>query len=174
MPNLKLLKKFSLSLLGVLLIALAGCAEQPFSASLAISKIAIPAGGSKSIQISIINPPDAKTLQIGPTGAFTFDPAVAIVTSVHGLNGFQIFASSIDNIGGKVRFSAGFPGGSIRPILNSGISMIELPIIEITFTAVGVAGTASALSVTSVDMLADRNGKDIVLTSVKPGEIKVE
>jgi hypothetical protein len=161
-------------LLSGLLLALAGCAEQPFAASFAIGVVAIPEGESKSVQISIINPPDAKTFQIGPTGAFIFDPAVATVTSVNGLNGFQVFASAIDNVGGRVRFSAGFPGGSIRPILNSGISMTELPIIEIKFTAVGAAGTRSVLTITGIDLLADRNGKDIIVADVKAGEIKIE
>lgn len=167
------MKNLSMGLLGVLLLALAGCTDEPFSASFVIGTGSIVAGGSGTVQILVVNPPDVKTFQVGPTGVFTFDPTVAHVTSVTGVNGFQVFASSIDNGTGQVKFSAGFPGGSIRPILNTGISLTELPIIAVHFTAVGAPGANTVLSITNVDVLADRNGKDIVVTSIKSGELDV-
>jgi hypothetical protein len=154
-------------------LLLTGC-EGTFQTSLAISQSFIPAGGVGKLSISIVNPPDAKTLQIGPFGKFTFNPAVVNVTSLKGVNGFQIFASTINNVTGEVTFSAGFPGGSLRPVVNFGVSIVQINVIEINVQAVGASGSNSILNITTVDVLTDRNGKDIVVTSIQAGGVSIQ
>ncbi|MBI1742912.1 hypothetical protein HYR54_07575 [Candidatus Acetothermia bacterium] len=163
----------SLGFCVALLIFLGGC-EGTFQASLAISHSFISVGGTGKVRIAIVNPPDAKTLQIGPTGKFTFNPAIISVTAVKGLNGFQVFASTTNNVTGEVRFAAGFPGGSIRPIMNMGVSNVQIDVIEIIVQAVGVSGSSSLLNITSVDVCTDRNGKDIIVTGIQAGEVTIQ
>jgi hypothetical protein len=166
-------KSFAVGLGMALLALLAGC-EGTFQASLAISQSFVVSGGTSTVEISIVNPPDAKNLQVGPIGRFTYDPAVITVTSLKGVNGFQVFASTINNVAGEVTFAAGFPGGSVRPIMSMGINLVEVPVVEITFQAIGAAGSSTVLNITAVDVFTDRNGKDIVVTSIHKGEVEVQ
>ena len=64
----------------------------------------------------MINPPEVKTIQVGPVGALTFDPAVIRVKAVEGVNGFRVLAATIDNLTGRVQFATGFPGGALGPV----------------------------------------------------------
>jgi hypothetical protein len=170
---MKAQKSIALGLGFILLASLAGC-EGTFHVGLAISQSFVPAGGTGKILISVVNPPDAKTLQIGPTGKFTFNPAVISVTSIKGVNGFQIFASTINNIAGEVMFVAGFPGGSIRPVISMGIGTVQFEIIEIQVQAIGAAGSSSALSITTVDVFTDQHGKDIFITNIQAGQVQIQ
>jgi hypothetical protein len=105
--------RLSLSLLIVLGI-LTGC-EGSYRTQVTVGKLSLPAGGTGVVRISILNPPDAQMIQVGPTGLLTFNPSVIQVISLTGVNGFTIFGSTINNTMGWVQFVASFPGGASGP-----------------------------------------------------------
>ncbi len=150
---------------------LSGC-QGPGNVKLKVTEVSLAPGGTGTVAIKAINPPDLKTIQVGPAGAFTFDPTVIQITDVQGLNGFQVLSVTINNLSGYVRFAAGFPGGSLGPIFNL-FGGTELGLVELEVQAVGASGSSCSLAITAVDVLADRNDKDIPLAGIIPGEAKV-
>lgn len=167
------MRRFSFGwlLLLVLALGLSGC-QGPGNVKLKVTGVSLAPGGTGTVTIEAINPPDLKTLQVGPTGAFTFDPAVIQVLDVRGLNGFQVLAATINNLSGFVQFAAGFPGGAIGPIFNL-FGGTELGLVELEVQAVGPSGSSSPLALTAVDVLADRNGEEIPLAGLLPGEARI-
>ncbi len=138
-----------------------------------VSTLDLPTGGTGVIRISLLNPPDAQTIQVGPTGLLTFDPSVIQVTGLTGVNGFTVFGSTINNIMGWVQFAAGFAGGSIRPIVAPGLSVLDITIIEMTVQAIGAAGAQTALTITGVDVFTDRVGQLIPIATGQPGKVVI-
>jgi hypothetical protein len=138
-----------------------------------VSTLDLPAGGAGVIRISLLNPPDAQTIQVGPTGLLTFDPAVIQVTGLVGVNGFTLFGSTINNTMGWVQFAAGFAGGSIRPIVAPGLSVLDVTIIEMTVQAIGAAGAQTDLTITGVDVFTDRVGQSIPIAIGQPGTVVI-
>lgn len=155
------MKPFRL-VLGLLIVlgVLTGC-EGSYRTRVVVGTLSLPAGGTGIVRISILNPPDAKAIQVGPTGLLTFDPSVIQVTGLTGVNGFTVFGSTINNAMGWVQFAASFPGGSIRPIVTAGLGVLEIPIIEMSVQAVGAVGTQTALTITAIDLFTDRVGQPI-------------
>lgn len=140
---------------------------------IAIGDVTLESGSTSEVKISVVNPPDVKTIQVGPTGKFTFDQTVVNVSNVTGLNGFQILASNIDNTNGEVTFAGGFPGSSVGPIKerDTDVVRVGIPIVKITLQAVG--GGTSALGITQVDVLSDRNNNDITVKNILNGEATI-
>ncbi len=139
----------------------------------AIEDVTIEPGKMGEVKISVVNPPDVKTIQVGPTGKFTFDQTVFNANNVTGLNGFQILASNIDNTNGEVTFAGGFPGSSIGPIReeNTDVVRVSIPIVKIALQA--VSGGTSALGITQVDLLADRNNNSVAVQNILGGEATI-
>lgn len=159
--------------LAVALVATSLGCEGSYRARLIVSTLTLPAGGAGVVRISLLNPPDAQTVQIGPVGLLTFDPTVIQVTGVTGQNGFTVFGSTINNAMGWVQFAAGFSGGSIRPMVAPGLSVLEITIVEITVQAVGAAGSQTDVSITDVDLFTDRVGQPIPLAGKQPGKVVI-
>ncbi|MCX8103294.1 MAG: hypothetical protein N3E42_02480 [Candidatus Bipolaricaulota bacterium] len=166
---MKLLRVFSLL---VMIAALTSC-EGSYRTRVIVGTLDVPAGGTGIVRISIINPPDAQTIQIGPVGLLTFNPAVIQVVGVTGVNGFTVFGTTINNIMGWVQFAASFPGGSIRPIVVAGLGILEIPIVEVTVQAVGAVGSQTALTITAVDLFTDRIGHPIPLGPPIAGQVVI-
>lgn len=167
------LRGYSLLMLPSLaLVLLLGACSGPQLMRLEVGDVLLRPGERGKVTISVINPPDVQTIQIGPLGSFTFDPAVIHVIAVRGINGFQVLASGIDNAAGAVKFAAGFPGSSIGPIVNSW-ARVKLGIVELEVEAVGGSGRSCTLAINAVDLLADRHGKDVPLAGIIAGEAKV-
>lgn len=154
------------------LILLLSACSGPQNIKLKISNVALQPGGNGTVTISVINPPDLKTIQVGPLGKFIFDPAVIRVLAVRGINGFQVLASGIDNAAGTVQFAAGFPGSSIGPI-GDGWVQVKLAVVELEIEAVGPSGVSCSLEIDTVDLLADRNGREIMLAGIIAGEATI-
>lgn len=159
------------SVLSVLLL-LTGC-EGSYRTRVMVSTLNLLAGGTGVIRISLLNPPDAQTIQVGPVGFLTFDPTVIHVTGLVGVNGFTLFGSTINNTMGWVQFAAGFAGGSIRPIVAPGLSVLDITIIEMTVQAVGAVGAQTALTITDVDVFTDRVGQPIPLAPPQAGKVVI-
>ncbi len=158
--------------LGIMLGILTGC-EGSYRTRVTVGTLNLPAGGTGVVRISIVNPPDAKTIQVGPTGLLTFDPSVIQVTGLTGVNGFTVFGSTINNTMGWVQFVASFPGGSIRPIIAAGLGALEIPIIEMAVQAVGPVGASTALTITAVDLFTDRVGNPIPIGPPSAGQVVI-
>lgn len=161
----------SLALL-VVVAALTGC-EGAYRTRVTVGTLTLPSGGTGVVRINILNPPDAKAIQVGPTGFLTFDPSVIQVIGLTGVNGFTVFGSTINNIMGWVQFAASFPGGSIRPIIAAGLGVLEIPIIEMTVQAVGAVGAQTALTITAVDLFTDRVGQPVPMGPPLPGQVVI-
>lgn len=159
-------------LLLIALGVLTGC-EGSYRTRVIVGTLNLPAGGTGVVRISILNPPDAQTIQVGPGGFLTFDPSVIQVTGLTGVNGFTVFGSTINNTMGWVQFVASFPGGSIRPIVAAGLGVLEIPIIEMTVQAVGVVGAQTALTITAVDLFTDRVGQPIPIGPPIAGQVVI-
>lgn len=160
--------------LGLLIVlgTLTGC-EGSYRTQVTVSMLELPAGGTGVVRISILNPPDVKMIQVGPGGFLTFNPWVIQVTGLTGVNGFTVFGSTINNTMGWVQFVAGFPGGSIRPIVASGLGVLEIPIIEMAVQAVGPVGAQTALTITAVDLFTDRVGQPIPIGPPIAGQVVI-
>lgn len=159
-------------LLGTLWTVLSGC-EGSYRARLTISSLELPSGALGVVQIRVLNPPDLKTLQIGPLGVFLFDPTVIQITAITGVNGFTILGSTINNGLGTAQFAASFIGGSIRPIVGTPWSIIEIPIIELVVQAVGPINSQTDLTITQIDLCLDRIGQPIVLSPSTFGKVVI-
>ncbi len=160
------------SCLLIALVILTGC-EGAYRTQVIVSTLELPPGGTGVVRISILNPPDAKMIQVGPVGFLTFNPWVIQVTGLTGVNGFTVFGSTINNTMGWVQFAASFPGGSIRPIVVTGLGVLEIPIIEMTVQAVGPVGAQTALTITAVDLFIDRVGQPIPIGPPIAGQVVI-
>lgn len=160
------------SCLFIALAILTGC-EGSYRTQITVGTLELPPGGTGIVRISIVNPPDAQMIQVGPMGFLTFNPAVIHVTGLTGVNGFTVFGSTIDNTMGWVQFVASFPGGSIRPIIASGLGVLEIPIIEMAVQAVGAVGAQTALTITAVDLFTDRVGNPIPIGPPIAGQVVI-
>lgn len=156
----------------VVLGALTGC-EGSYRTQVVVGTLELAAGDTGIVRISILNPPDAKMIQVGPTGLLTFNPSVIQVTGLTGVNGFTVFGSTINNTMGWVQFAASFPGGSIRPIITRDFGLLEIPIVEMSVQAVGPVGANTALTITAVDLFTDRVGNPIPIGPPIAGEVVI-
>ncbi len=152
--------------------ALAGC-EGSYRTRVIVGTLNLPSGGTGVVPISILNPPDAQAIQVGPVGFLTFDPSVIQVTGLSGVNGFTISGQTINNTMGWVQFIASFPGGSIRPIVVAGLGVLEIPIVEMAVQAVGPVGSQTALTITAIDLFTDRVGQPIPMGPPQAGQVVI-
>jgi hypothetical protein len=166
------MKSLRVLLMLIVLGTLTGC-EGSYRTRVVVGTLDLPAGGTGVVRISILNPPDAKMIQVGPTGLLTFNPAVIQVISLTGVNGFTVFGSTINNAMGWVQFAASFPGGSIRPIATMDFGVLEIPIIEMAVQAIGPVGASTALTITAVDLFTDRVGNPIPIGPPIAGEVVI-
>lgn len=86
------------------------------------------------------------------------------VRSINGINGFQVFASHIDNTAGRAIFLAGYPGGGRS----------EDGVVELLVEAVGEMGDRSILQITLIDVLANSDGIDITDYEIINGRATIE
>ena len=135
-------------LAAVLSSCVAGVAYGP---SVVVGSVSLDPGATGKVIIRIYSLSDLQSFQVGPNGSFIFDPRVIRVKSISGINGFQVFASQIDNTAGKAIFLAGYPGGSRS----------EDGVVALEVEAVGKVGDSTMLQITSIDVLADSQGNDI-------------
>lgn len=157
-------KIISDGLLLVLLAAgLSSCVMVAYGPSVVVGSLTLPPGGSGYLTVRIFGLNDLQSIQVGPGGRFTFDPQVIHVKGIEGINGFQVFASLIDNANGEALFLAAYPGGGKS---DDGIVQIEVE-------AVGQAGMSSALEITAIDVLADSSGNDITDYEILNGRATV-
>ena len=103
-------------------------------------------------------------MQVGPVGALTFDPEVIQIQNITGKNGFQVFASSMDNDAGKALFLAGYPGGS----LTNGV------ILELEVKAVGSPKSSTTVEFTRIDLMADEEGDKFLEMDLRGGKVIIQ
>ncbi|MCS7198176.1 MAG: hypothetical protein NZ930_05815 [Candidatus Bipolaricaulota bacterium] len=149
-----------------------GC-EGSYRTQVIVGTLELPSGGTGIVRISVLNPPDVKTIQVGPGGFLTFNPAVIQVAGLTGVNGFTVFGSTINNLMGWVQFVASFSGGSIRPIVAPGLGVLQIPIIEMSVQAIGSVGAQTALTITAIDLFTDRVGQPIPLGPPIAGQVVI-
>ena len=91
--------------IGVIFLSLLGLAvlspAQQY-AEVTVESKTVPIGGATTIDISVKDVPDPGLADI--QGSLSFDPAVAQVNKVSGLNDYEVFAADIDNAAGEVKF----------------------------------------------------------------------
>lgn len=131
--------------------------------SVVVGSVLLPPGGTGVVKIAVFYLRGLQSFQVGPKGAFIFDPNVIRVKSISGINGFQVFASKIDNNAGKAIFLAAYPGGGIS---TDGV-------VQLQVQAVGKAEDSTALKITQVDVLANKDGHDIAPFSIVNGEATI-
>ncbi len=147
-------------LAGLLSSCVAGVAYGP---SVVVGSLSLASGASGHTVICVRGLGDLQGLQVGPKGRFTFNPRVVRVKEIAGLNGFQVFASQVDNAKGEAVFLAAYPGGG------SG----EDGIVQIELEAFGPPGSSSPLLITSIDLLADSRGNEITNYEIINGQVVI-
>ena len=151
-------------LLALLAALLSSCvAGVAYGPSVLVGSLTLSPGGSGYLIIRIFGLNYLQGLQVGPKGRFAFDPQVIKVKGIAGLNGFQIFASRIDNDKGEALFLAAYPGGGRG----------EDGVVQIELEAVGSLGASSTLAITSIDVLADSRGNDIADYEIINGQVTI-
>lgn len=148
-------------LLALMTAMLSSCVMVAYGPSVIVGSVNLNPGATGQVTIRIFGLDDLQSLQVGPTGRFTFDPQVIQVKAIEGINGFQVFASQVDNTKGEALFLAGYPGGSKS----------EDGIVQLEVEAVGSVGTSSALTITAIDVLADSQGNDITDYEIYDGKV---
>jgi hypothetical protein len=156
------LNALMLTLMAAILISCLGIV--PYGPSVVIGKLTLPPGRTGYVTIHINSLNDLQSFQVGPNGKFIFNPQVVRLRAIEGINGFQLFASKIDNEKGEALFLIGYPGGSKS---DDGIVRIEVE-------AVGRVGAISTLEITAIDVLADSKGNDIINYKIYNGSIRIE
>lgn len=131
--------------------------------ALLFSNLQLAPGATGVVTLSAAGVPQLNSLQIGPNGAVTFDPAVIQVQAVAGANGFAVFASEIDNVLGEITLAAGSTSG---PVPTGAV-------LEFTVKAVGPSGSSTPINITSFDFLLKASGEPIGAYKVTPGKISV-
>ena len=147
----------------LILIALLLSACMAIPPSVAVEGLALYQGGSGDVIIRIYNLNDIQSIQVGPQGKFTFDPLVVEVSSVDGMNGFEVFSSAIDNTIGEVLFLAGYPGGGRS----------AEGIVKIRVKAIGDSKTETIVTLTKIDVLADKDGHAVTAYEITGGMVKI-
>ncbi len=61
------MKSLRVLLMLIVLGVLTGC-EGSYRTQVTVGTLSLPAGGTGVVRISILNPPDAQMIQVGPTG----------------------------------------------------------------------------------------------------------
>lgn len=155
----------SLGLLGFLalfLVWIVSCV-QITKPTLMVEDFRLEPGESGTLRIIVFNIEGLHVVQVGPKGALRFDPEVIQIQSINGKNGFQVFASSIDNDEGRILFLAGYPGGG----LSDGV------ILELEIQAQGPAGTKTSIELTRIDLMANEEGNDIKAFDLRSGTVTI-
>lgn len=150
-------------LLTLMAAMLSSCVMVAYGPSVVVGSATLLPGGIGTVTIRIFGLNDLQSLQVGPIGRFTFAPQVVQVKAIVGINGFQVFASQIDNAKGEALFLAAYPGGSKS----------EDGIVQIELEAVGNADASSALTITAIDVLADSQGNDITDYEIYEGRVTI-
>ena len=152
-----------LGIVGMLaLLGLAGCGGI-IGPTVLITNLQLEPGATGTLFIQAFHLPGLQVLQVGPVGRLTFDPQVIQVQGLEGANGFQVFASSIDNAQGEVVFLLGYPGGSVT---TGGV-------LELEVQAVGKLGSSTAIELTGIDLLADASGKVFSQYDLRAGRVSI-
>ena len=150
-------------LLALIAAFLSSCLMVAYGPSVVVGSLTLSPGRSGYVIIRIFGLNDLQCIQVGPEGRFTFDPQVIQVISIEGMDGFQVFASLIDNDKGEARFLAAYPGGSKG----------EDGVVQIEIEAVGNPGASSTLAITAIDVLADSQGHDITDYELVEGRVTI-
>jgi len=118
------------------------------------------------IYISVSNIPDPglASIQVGPKGAFKYDPRVMHVLEVAAVSPYIVLASNIDNDAGKVTFGVTTTAGPYRK---------EGGIVKLTVKAVGRGGDSTPLEITQIDALTDANDNPITDYIIKNGSFTI-
>jgi len=119
---------------------------QAQSAVVSFPSLSVPEGLNISVKMSVSGIPGAGLSDF--QGRLNFDPAVAQVSRVAGVNGYTVFASNIDNQAGEVRFVV---GKTNTPFLQEG------EVLEFSFTPIGQVNTSTTLTA-SLTTFNDSNG----------------
>lgn len=151
--------------LGVALVGLSlgGCIEGG-TGTLLFSNLSLAPGATGTLTLSSAGVTQLNSIQIGPKGAISFNPAVIQVLSVTGLNGFVVFASAVDNVGGKITLASGSTSGPVP----------DGAILEFQVQAVGAAGASTEVRISQVDFLLKANSEPIKGFSLTPGKVTIQ
>ncbi len=151
-----------LGLLTLLLVVLVGCV-QITKPTLMVENLRLEPGETATLRIIVFHIEGLQVVQAGPRGALTFDPEVIQIQSINGKNGFQVFASSIDNDEGKILFLAAYPGGG----LSDGV------ILELEIQAQGSVGAKTRIELAQIDLMADQEGNEITAFALRSGTVNI-
>ncbi len=122
-------------------------------------------GANVPVNVRGIPLPGLGTLQVGPSGAFTYDPSVVQVKDIVGVGDYTIQSKVIDNRRGEARFTVLTTDPS-DALQNGTIAIIQM-------TQVGQAGQRSRLGLV-FDQVTDANNIPITPdVGVSVGEIKI-
>jgi len=128
-----------------------------------VTSLQLHPGQTGTLIIKIYSLQGFQVMQVGPEGALVFDPQVIRVLDLKGVDGFQVFAQSIDNANGKVVFLLGYPGGSLA----------QGAVLELEVKAVGLPGSSTVVEFTRIDLLADQNGNEFLEVKLQSGRVTV-
>lgn len=91
------------------------------------STIVLASPGDIAVGVAGIPIPGLGTLQVGPTGAFTFDPSVIQILEIVGVGDYVVEAVDIDNRRGLARFSVRIdPAEAKNGISNGTVAIIRV------------------------------------------------
>ena len=128
-------------------------------ATVTVAKISIPKDKTGTVNVSIKNVPSPGLQDF--QGKLLYDPAVAWVQDVVGLNGYSIFAFQIDNNVGEVRFIGAKVSGNL---------ITQGNFLQFKVRAVGDAGRKTPLTLTFTSLNTPDGGFPF---SVVEGEISI-
>jgi len=128
-----------------------------------ITDLQLDPGRTGTLAIKVYSLRNFQVMQVGPKGALTFDPQVIQVLGLKGVDGFQVFAQSIDNASGRVVFLLGYPGGSLT----------QGAVLELEVKAVGPPGSSTAVEFTRIDLLADQDGNEFLSVKLQSGQVTI-
>lgn len=128
-----------------------------------ITDLQLDPGQTGTLIVKVYSLRDFQVMQVGPLGALTFDPEVIRVLGLEGVDGFQVFAHSIDNTNGRVVFLAGYPGGGLT----------QGAVLKLEVKAVGPSGSSTAVEFTQIDLLADQDGNEFSGVKLHGGRVTI-
>jgi hypothetical protein len=144
------------------LLGLAGCGGI-IGPTVLVTDLQLEPGGTGTLLLQVFHLPGLQVVQVGPGGRLTFDPQVIQVQNLKGTNGFEVYASSIDNAQGEVVFLLGYPGGSVT----------TGAVLELAVKAVGKLGSGTAVTLAGIDLLADAAGNLISQYELRAGQVRI-
>ena len=150
-------------LLAAMAALLSSCIMVAYGPSVVVGSLTLSPSETGYVIIRVFGLGNLQAIQVGPQGRFTFDPKVIHVKGIAGLEGFQVFASHVDNTSGEALFLAAYPGGSRG----------EDGVVQIEVETVGQAGASSVLAITAIDVLADSSGNDIADYEITNGRVTI-